>query len=137
MKNKNITFNCVYHHKAIKVKKYLKTIKEFDDIINYMEIANKLTKNDYYSKEPSDIVINSYLIKYLIKSLLKNENKNIYYVFSEIDIDIINSLKTYLDSILPFEIDIVYNLHIGTEDRKDLSQEITNEFEDIIDIKNV
>ena len=49
---------------ALTIKKYLNGIEEGEKI-NYIDIVNKLTKNDYYQYEPSDAVVSSYLIKHL------------------------------------------------------------------------
>ncbi len=93
-----VNFYCIFAKEALVVKKYLKDIDN-DDVINYMDIANKLTKNDIYSKEPSDVIIGSYIIKYLEKSIVDKENVNIYYVLSCLDPVIINNIKKYVKKL--------------------------------------
>lgn len=107
-----IEFNCVFAKDALTVRKFLRTVKG-DDIINYMEITNKLTKNDIYSEEPSDMVVNSYIVKHLEKSMLEKENKKFYFVLSEMDITIIKNLQDHIDSLCALcDESATYNLHI-------------------------
>lgn len=94
-----ITIICIYAKEASYVRKYLKTIKECN-IINYMDISNKLTKNDIYSEEPSNLIINSYIIKLLEKLICENEEEIIYYVMSSMERKIICNLKKYINSLV-------------------------------------
>tara|TARA_R110002060_G_scaffold68460_2_gene77187 strand:+ start:197 stop:622 length:426 start_codon:yes stop_codon:yes gene_type:complete len=103
-----LIFNFVYSRDAITIKKYLNTI-EIGEKINYIDIVNKLTKNDYYQYEPSDAVVSSYLIKQL-QSALENVNTHeVYYVLSELDEEIINNIKEYVGGWASRLVE--YNIH--------------------------
>jgi len=93
----HLTFNFVYCKDAMTIKRYLNGLKDAE-CINYIDIVNKLTKNDYYQYEPSDAVVSSYLIKQL-QSVLENVNTtDIFYVLSELDDTIINNIKEYVEA---------------------------------------
>ena len=86
--NTKLHFNFVYAKDALSIKKYLNAIKEGEKI-NYIDIVNKLTKNDYYQYEPSDAVVSSYLIKQLQSSVENIKVDKVYYVLSQLDKQII------------------------------------------------
>ena len=109
----SLAFNFVYSKNAITIKKYLGSIED-GDCINYIDIVNKLTKNDYYQYEPSDAVVSSYLIKQL-QSVLENVNTGkVFYVLSELDELIINNIKEYVEE-WSIKKEKEYNIHY-TED---------------------
>ena len=109
----SLAFNFVYSKNAITIKKYLGSIED-GDCINYIDIVNKLTKNDYYQYEPSDAVVSSYLIKQL-QSVLENVNTGkVFYVLSELDELIINNIKEYVEE-WSMKKEKEYNIHY-TED---------------------
>jgi len=108
-----LVFNFVYSRDAITIKKYLSD-RESGECINYIDVVNKLTKNDYYQYEPSDAVVSSYLIKQL-QTILENVNTfTVFYVLSELDELIIANIKEYVEewSVKPRK---NYNIH-HTED---------------------
>jgi hypothetical protein len=105
---KPLIFSFVYSKDALSIKKYLSSIDEGEKI-NYIDIVNKLTKNDYYQYEPSDAVVSSYLIKSLQSALENNNTEKVYYVLSELDPTIINNIKEYVKSWLPRPVE--YNIH--------------------------
>jgi|TARA_R100000908_G_C3742610_1_gene138709 hypothetical protein len=93
--NTELNFNFVYAKDALSIKKYLNTVEEGDKI-NYIDIVNKLTKNDYYQYEPSDAVVSSYLIKQLQSSIENIKVDKVYYVLSQLDKQIITNIKEYV-----------------------------------------
>ena len=105
----NLTFNFVYCKDAITIKKYLNELKDAE-CINYIDIVNKLTKNDYYQYEPSDAVVSSYLIKQLQSALENVNTTDVFYVLSELDDEIINNIKEHVEawSIKPIK---EYTIH--------------------------
>jgi len=109
----NLTFNFVYCKDAITIKRYLNELNDAE-CINYIDIVNKLTKNDYYQYEPSDAVISSYLIKQLQSVLENAKTTDVFYVLSELDETIINNIKAYVEawSIKPIK---EYNIHYTTD----------------------
>jgi len=106
--NEPLIFNFVYSRDAITIKKYLNAIEE-GECINYIDIVNKLTKNDYYQYEPSDAVVSSYLIKQLQTALENVTTLQVFYVLSELDEEIINNIKENVEGWVTKP--ITYNIH--------------------------
>jgi len=93
-----VTVICIYAKEASYVRKYLKSIKN-RDIINYMDISSKLTKNDIYAHEPSSFIINSYIIRMLEKYLEETTNGTLYYIMSSLEADTIHNLRSHIENI--------------------------------------
>ena len=93
-----LTINFVYDTNAVIIKKILKDV-EYDDIINYIDITNKLIKNDIYSVEPTDFIISSYIMKYLEKSIVQKHSENIYYVLLNFSEEVIMNVADYIYEI--------------------------------------
>ncbi len=125
-----INFYCLYSKDAFLIKNYLNSVK-CDEYINFMEISNKLTKNDPYSIEPTDEIINQYLMRTLEKSFKNLKLKNIYYVISECDIEIIKNLKSYIFSLTEKEIQFILCI-----ENTDLPKRIESLFDKVVKIKN-
>lgn len=104
-----LEFSFVYSKDATKIKIFLDNIPRNIDCINYIDIYNKLSKNDYLQCEPSDAVISSYLIKNLQSTLGTNTVHSIFYVLSNIDDITIHSIQDYIKSLT--EKEIYYKLY--------------------------
>ena len=100
-----IQFNCIYDKDASKIKRFLKDI-DTKEYINYMDIFNKLAKNDMLSAEPSDAVLSAFLFKELQYSLIDRESKSLYYVVSSLDETIINNLRTVISDMTSDEVSV-------------------------------
>jgi len=125
-----LEFNCIYSKDAFTVKKFLKNI-ENDCIINYMDIINKLTKNDIYSNEPSDIIVGSYIIKQLEKLLIEKGKLKLYYVMSNMEIEVIENLKDYVFTLINKE--FVYNVYL---DDIDNFTDMLHYFDNVLNLNN-
>jgi hypothetical protein len=99
-----IQFNFVYSQDAVQVKNFLDGVPRNVDCINYIEIVNKLTRNDFYQEEPSDAVVSSYLMKSLQSSIEGNQDAKLYYVIGELDSEVINGIKAFVDQITSTEV---------------------------------
>lgn len=97
--SESLEFSFVYSKDAVKIKSFLGTIPKSIECINYMDIYNKLAKNDYFQSEPSDIVISSYLMKQLQNTVSKNTTQSLFYVLGDLDKDVINGVKNYVKSL--------------------------------------
>ncbi len=93
-----IMINFVYSACEKSIKDFLRKIPDTAEYISYLEIYNKLSKNDFYQCDPSDEVITSYLIKQLNHSLSKNVS-NLYYVISTIDKETLIKILSFISSI--------------------------------------
>lgn len=89
-----MNFNFVYSKDSLGLRKVLSEVDP-DCCISYQDVFNKLTKNDVYSTEPADVVVNSFLIKKLEKELICGRD-NIYYVISNLDDEVIENVKHFV-----------------------------------------
>jgi hypothetical protein len=91
-------FYCVYAKDALAIKKYLGKVNAKAIKISYIDIYNKLTKNDVYLSEPNEMVVYSKVYSLLQKTLLMdcNESTTIYYVISDLDKDMIRGLRSMI-----------------------------------------
>jgi len=105
----SIEFNFIYSKDAIKVKSYLGTVPRNIECINYMDIFNKLTKNDFYQFEPSDAVVSSYLMKQLQTVLDRSTTTSIFYVLGNLNEHTVKGIKRYVESLTTKEIE--YNIY--------------------------
>ena len=105
----SIEFNFIYSKDAIKVKSYLCTVPRNIECINYMDIFNKLTKNDFYQFEPSDAVVSSYLMKQLQTVLDRTTTTSIFYVLGNLNEHTVKGIKTYVESLTDKE--FIYNIY--------------------------
>lgn len=105
----SIEFNFIYSKDAVRVKTFLGTVPRNIECINYMDIFNKLTKNDFYQYEPSDAVVSSYLMKQLQTVLDRNTTTSIFYVLGHLNEPTVEGIKTYVESLTSKE--LVYNIY--------------------------
>lgn len=98
-----IEIKCIYAKEASSVKMFLKKLKNLT-VINYMDIINKLTKNDVYSNEPSDLIINAHIITLLDKLIVEKNITTIYYVMSNLNHETIYNLKEYIKTLTSDEL---------------------------------
>lgn len=103
-------FNFVYSKDSLALRKVMDGVQS-ECCISYQDIFNKLTKNDIYSTEPADVVVNSFLIKKLEKELCNNHD-NLFYIISNLDNEIIENVKHFVR-----EYDILeFNLYVVNEE---------------------
>ena len=95
----HIEFNFIYSTDALRVKTFLGNVPRSIECINYMDIFNKLTKNDYYQFEPSDAVVSSYLMRQLQNAISRNISTTIFYVLGNLDKDTVNGIQEYVESL--------------------------------------
>jgi hypothetical protein len=99
MEEEHIEFNFIYSEDARRVKTFLGNVPRSIECINYMDIFNKLTKNDYYQFEPSDAVVSSYLMRQLQNAISRNISTTIFYVLGNLDKDTVNGIQEYVESL--------------------------------------
>jgi hypothetical protein len=105
----NIEFNFIYSKDAVRVKSFLGSVPRNIECINYMDIFNKLTKNDFYQFEPSDAVVSSYLMKQLQTVLDRSTTTSIFYVLGNLSETTVESIKRYVESLTSKELQ--YNIY--------------------------
>ena len=86
----------------------------YDLIVSYFDIFNRLIKSDPYSKEPSDIIVSLYirkLIQRLIDDALESEKDQakILYMFKTLDGDSVLGFKEFVNDLFedPFDLDLI------------------------------
>ena len=104
----NIEFNFIYSKDAVKVKSFLGNVPRNIECINYMDIFNKLTKNDFYQFEQSDAVVSSYLMKQL-QTVFDRNAVSIFYVLGNLNEHTVTGIKSYVESLT--NNDITYNIY--------------------------
>jgi hypothetical protein len=105
----SIEFNFIYSKDAVRVKSFLGGVPRNIECINYMDIFNKLTKNDFYQSEPSDAVVSSYLMKQLQTVLDRNTTTSIFYVLGHLNEHTVKGIKSYVESLTDKE--LIYNIY--------------------------
>ena len=105
----SIEFNFIYSKDAVRVKSFLGTVPRNIECINYMDIFNKLTKNDFYQFEPSDAVVSSYLMKQLQTILDRSTTTSIFYVLGNLNERTVVGVKNYVETLT--DRDIEYNIY--------------------------
>ena len=99
MQEKILEFYFVYSKDAVKIKGFIDSIPCNIECINYIDIYNKLAKNDYFQSEPTDVVISSYLMRQLQTIVGRSSTQNIYYVLGGIDGDVIEGIQSYVKTL--------------------------------------
>jgi hypothetical protein len=94
-----IEFNFIYSDDALRVKTFLGNVPRSIECINYMDIFNKLTKNDYYQYEPSDAVVSSYLMRQLQTAIDRNISTTIFYVLGNLNTETVSGIQDYVESL--------------------------------------
>ena len=106
-----IEFNFVYSNCALQIKEFLSNVPKKAECINYIEILNKLTRNDYMQEEPSDVVVASYLIKQINSTMAKHDLSEVYYVLNNIDQETLQNVKNHVMNLTHREINFaIYTL---------------------------
>jgi len=104
-----IEFNFIYSKDAVRVKSFLGKVPRNIECINYMDIFNKLTKNDFYQFEPSDAVVSSYLMKQLQTILERTTTTSVFYVLGNLNERTVVGVKNYVETLT--DRDIEYNIY--------------------------
>ena len=99
-----LEFNFVYSKDALRIKTFLGSVPRNIECINYMDIFNKLTKNDYFQLEPSDAVVSSYLMRQLQTALGRTTTSTVFYVLGNLDKPTVTGVKSYVESLTIKEI---------------------------------
>ncbi len=100
-----LEFYFVYSKDAVKIKGFIDSIPRNIECINYIDIYNKLAKNDYFQSEPSDAVVSSYLMRQLQTAVCRNSTMNIYYVLGSIEKDVIEGIQSYVKTLTDRDIE--------------------------------
>jgi hypothetical protein len=100
--------NFVYANEPYKVKSFLERIPRNIECINYIDIYDKLAKNDYYDHKPSDAVVSTYLIKQ-IQYVIEKDLRSVYYVLGCIEKESIQNIQSYIQSLTNKS--IVFNIY--------------------------
>lgn len=86
----------IYSKNAINIKRFILSLPKSAVCINYMDILNRLSKNDYLQLMPSDEVVSTHLMKKLQTTFEKNKPDSLYYVLSDATQEVIGSIFEYI-----------------------------------------
>jgi hypothetical protein len=111
--DKYLEISFIYSKDAVKIKNFIGLIPNSIECINYMDVYNKLSKNDYMQSEPSDAVVSSYLMKQLQSAICKSTTKTLFYVLGGLHKEVITDIKEYVESLTSKE--IVYKIYYTHE----------------------
>lgn len=91
----------MYARDAFAIKRYLGRVSSKSIKISYIDVYNKLTKNDVYMSEPNEMVVYSKVYTLLQKTLLTecDDKTKVYYVISELDKEMIKGLKAMIKEL--------------------------------------
>lgn len=104
-----LEFYFVYSKDAVKIKGFIDSIPRNIECINYIDIYNKLAKNDYFQSEPSDAVVSSYLMRQLQTVMGRSSTINVYYVLGSIEKEVIEGIQSYVRTLT--ERDILFKIY--------------------------
>tara|TARA_Y100000389_G_scaffold205124_1_gene263577 strand:+ start:4826 stop:5230 length:405 start_codon:yes stop_codon:yes gene_type:complete len=129
---KKVSF--IYSRNKLDFKKYSK-ITKYDDIISYHDIITKLVKNDDYNDRPSEIVVNTYLRKKILKAMTDEKVGHVIYALKELDVSTINSIIEIMENYnssddLSVKLVVIKHKKFSVDIDKD--SEINSVFSDII-----
>lgn len=94
------------------------------EIINYLDISDKLENNDINKKTPHHSIVRYYIIKKINKLITDKDEHKVIYFLDNLDIEIIRSLKKLVYSIDNIRWDLFTDL-------QKISPEINSEFDRI------
>lgn len=77
----------------------LQNVLEYNQILDYNIIKNKLTKVDYLKKTPSDSVVSYYMFKKLGAMIKEEDSAQILYILKSINEDVINNVSAVVSNL--------------------------------------
>lgn len=90
-----IRIDCIYFNNTVKLKKYTRTLDQ-SSLISYIDIANKMSRNDVYSYAPSEITLN-FMIQEALDELLDHKIQHLFFVLSSLREETLFNLKSYIE----------------------------------------
>jgi hypothetical protein len=107
-----LEINFVYANEPSKVRTFLEKVPRNIECINYIDIYDKLTKNDYYDYKPSDEVVSTYLIRQIHHVIEKNL-RTVYYVLGCIEKERVLNIQNYIQSLT--DKTITFNIYYSSD----------------------
>lgn len=90
-----IRIDCIYFNNTVKLKKFTRTLDQ-SNLISYIDIANKMSRNDVYSYAPSEITLN-FMIKEALDEVLDHKVQHLFFVLSSMQEETLENLKSYIE----------------------------------------
>lgn len=84
----------------------------YDLVVSYFDVFNRLVKSDPYNEEPSDLIISLYIRKMISKVIENNGDSShikMIYMFKDLDSNTVVNFKSFIEQIIdsPCELNLV------------------------------
>ena len=119
--------NFVYANEHTKVRSFLQKVPRNIECINYIDIYDKLAKNDYYDFKPSDEVVSTYLIKQIHHVIEKNF-RTVYYVLGCIEKERVQNIQNYIQSLT--DKTVTFNIYYSSDINLNGTSKLFNELKE-------
>lgn len=94
-----ITFTLFYSEEDYRILN-LQNIVEYNHVLDYNIVKNKLTKVDYLKKTPSDSIVSYYMFKKLSTMIKEaDDGSNILYILKSVSGELIDNIETVLENL--------------------------------------
>gem|GEM_PF-5567641 len=77
----------------------LQNIIEYNHVLDYNIVKNKLTKVDYLKKTPSDSVVSFYMFKKLSSMIKENEDSSILYILKSLTPEVLDNITSVVEDL--------------------------------------
>jgi len=121
--------NCVYSKNKLDFKKYSRS-SSCQEIVSYYDIIAKLIKNDIDGIKPSELVVNSYIRKKLIKAVVDADD--ILYALKNLDGETIDSIKSLVTEAYEGEVLFMLTVIDHKNNKIDVCEDIHSRFDEIV-----
>jgi hypothetical protein len=126
-------FDCVYAKNKLDFKKFSRSC-DYQEVISYYDVIAKLVKNDADGIKPSEYVVNSYIRKKIIKAV--SESDSILYALKNLDAPTVEAIKSLANDACPHDIEYTLIIIDSKKSKLEISEEISNMFNEIVFVEN-
>lgn len=112
----------------------LQNIVEYNHVLDYNIVKNKLTKVDYMKKTPSDSVVSFYMFKKLSNIIKENDETSILYILKSFSPEVLENITSVVKDLCKhYSKD--YNFEVIQNTKAEINEKISHKF-NIIDLND-
>jgi hypothetical protein len=126
-------FDCVYAKNKLDFKKFSRSC-DYQEVISYYDVIAKLVKNDADGIKPSEYVVNSYIRKKIMKAV--SESDSVLYALKNLDASTIEAIKSLVNEACLHDIEYTLIIIDSKKSKLEISEEISNMFNEIVFVEN-